>query len=208
MMRDQRPINSVEPRKSLGSHRPWGHSSPMSIKEIAFDHAPIGLAVLENRIIRQCNLQFAGMFGDTPSHYTDVPLALFYPSIEDYRRIGERGLSAMQQTGRYDDERIMKRRDGTLFWCRVRGRSLTPDDPFRRGIWSFADLSEERPLVSLTRREREVAIFTCRGLTSKEIGLELGLSYRTIEVYRARLLEKFQARKLAELVAKLSGMPL
>ncbi|MEM1006894.1 MAG: LuxR C-terminal-related transcriptional regulator, partial [Pseudomonadota bacterium] len=42
----------------------------------------------------------------------------------------------------------------------------------------------------------------------KEIGLELGLSYRTIEAYRARLLEKFSARKLSELVAKLSGMPL
>ena len=62
--------------------------------------------------------------------------------------------------------------------------------------------------MPLTQREREVAILTCRGLTSKEIGIELGLSYRTIEVYRARLLEKFQARKLAELVAKLSGMPL
>ena len=62
--------------------------------------------------------------------------------------------------------------------------------------------------MALTQREREVAILTCRGLTSKEIGLELGLSYRTVEVYRARLLEKFQARKLAELVAKLSGMPL
>ena len=114
----------------------------------------------------------------------------------------------MRDTGRYTDERIMKRGDGTLFWCRARGQSLTPDDPFQRGIWSFTDLSDERPLVELTHREREVAILTCRGLTSKEIGLELGLSYRTIEVYRARLLEKFQARKLAELVAKLSGMPL
>ena len=41
-----------------------------------------------------------------------------------------------------------------------------------------------------------------------EVGLELGLSYRTIEAHRARLLEKFGARKLPELVAKLSGMPL
>lgn len=92
--------------------------------------------------------------------------------------------------------------------CRARGRSLTPDDPFRHGIWSFSDISEERPLVELTQREREVAILSCRGLSAKEIGGELGLSYRTIEAYRARLLEKFGARKLPELVAKLSGMPL
>ena len=180
----------------------------MQIKEMAFDHAPVGLAMLEHRIIRQCNLQFAAIFGGAPEDYADVPLALFYPSIEDYRRIGERGLKAMRLTGTYHDERVMKRRDGALFWCRVRGQSLTPDAPFARGIWSFADLSDERPVVELTQREREVAILTCRGMTSKEIGLELGLSYRTVEVYRARLLEKFQARKLAELVAKLSGMPL
>lgn len=180
----------------------------MQIKEMAFDHAPVGLAVLENRIIRQCNHQFAAIFGDGPEDYAGVPLAHYYPSIEDYRRIGERGLKAMRLTGTYHDERVMKRRDGDLFWCRVRGQSLTPDDPFARGIWSFADLSDERPLVELTQREREVAILTCRGMTSKEIGLELDLSYRTVEVYRARLLEKFQARKLAELVAKLSGMPL
>ena len=178
------------------------------IKDLAFDHAPVGLAVLENRIIRHCNLQFATTFGGVPEDFSNVPLAHFYPSIEDYRRIGERGLAAMHQNGRYADERVMKRSDGTLFWCRARGQSLTPEDPFRRSIWSFADLSDERPLVHLTQREREVAILTCRGMTSKEIGLELGLSYRTIEVYRARLLEKFNARKLAELVAKLSGMPL
>jgi len=180
----------------------------MQISNLAFDHAPIGLAVLENRIIRHCNLQFATIFGDTPADYGAVPLANYYPSVEDYRRIGERGLAAMKKTGRYADERIMKRRDGELFWCRVRGQSVTSDDPFRCGVWSFADLSDERPMVELTQREREVAILTCRGMTSKEIGLELKLSYRTIEVYRARLLEKFQARKLAELVAKLSGMPL
>lgn len=180
----------------------------MSMKDLAFDHAPVGLATLENRIIRQCNLKFATTFGGDPEDFTNVPLANFYISLEDYRRIGEKGLAAMQETGEYADERVMKRLDGSFFWCRVRGQSLTPDDPFRRGIWSFADLSDERPIVHLTQREREVAILTCRGQTSKEIGLELGLSYRTIEVYRARLLEKFQARKLAELVAKLSGMPL
>nr|WP_212769829.1 helix-turn-helix transcriptional regulator [Thalassovita mangrovi] len=180
----------------------------MEISDLGFEYAPIGLCVLENRIIRGCNRHFAEIFGAPAADFTDVPLADFYASAEDYEAIGARGLAAMRETGRYGDERIMKRRSGELFWCRVRGQSLTPDDPFRRGIWSFSDLSDERPIVALTQREREVAILTCRGMTSKEIGLELSLSYRTVEVYRARLLEKFQARKLAELVAKLSGMPL
>ena len=176
--------------------------------DIAFEHAPIGLAELENRIIRRCNIQFAATFGGTPADYADQTLADYYPSRAEFERIGERGLQAMLETGIYNDERIMRRRDGDLFWCRVRGRSLTPDNPFRHGIWSFADISGDRPLIELTPRERDVAILTCRGLSAKEIGTELGLSYRTVKAHRARLAAKFQARKLPELVAKLTGMPL
>lgn len=179
-----------------------------ALTDLAFSHAPIGLAVLEKRVIKRCNTEFASVFGGLPNDYENCPLEELYPSRQDFERIGARGLKAMRDTGRYADERIMRRRGGELFWCRVRGNSLTPDDPFKQGVWSFADLSQERPVVALSQREREVAILTCRGLTSKEIGLELGLSYRTIEVYRARLQRKFGARKLAELVAKLSGMPL
>jgi len=180
----------------------------MDIPDIAFEFAPIGLVMLENRIIRSANRHFAEIFGDAPETYANTPLAALYASIQDFEVIGARGLAAMRQTGRYTDERIMRRRNGDMFWCRVRGQSLTPSDPFQRGIWSFADLSVERPLVPLSQREREVAMLTCRGLSSKEIGRELGLSYRTIEVHRARLMEKFNARKVAELVSKLAGMPL
>ncbi|MCV2888539.1 LuxR C-terminal-related transcriptional regulator [Ruegeria aquimaris] len=174
----------------------------------AFEYAPIGLVELENRVIRRCNLHFASMFGGDEGDYRDMPLLNLYPSHEDFERIGKRGLQAMLETGYYTDERIMRRRNGDLFWCRARGKSLTPDDPFRHGIWSFADISEERRVIELTPRERDVALLTCRGLSAKEVGAELGLSYRTIEAHRARLLEKFGARKLPELVAKLSGMPL
>lgn len=180
----------------------------MDIAEITFTHAPIGLCMLEQRVIKGCNLAFAEMFRVRPEDCTDRPLADFYPSLHDFKVIGERVLAGLQETGRYDDERVMKRVDDELFWCRVRGKSLTPKAPFQRSIWSMADLSDERPLVALTQREREVAILTCRGMTSKEVAIDLGLSHRTVEEYRARLLKKFGARKLAELVAKLSGMPL
>lgn len=178
------------------------------MEDLAFHHAPIGLAELENRVIRRCNGEFAAMFGGAPDRYRGMPIVHLYPSEADFERIGARGLDVMRRTGQYHDERIMRRGDGALFWCRVRGRSLTPEDPFRHGVWSFADLSRDRPLIALTRRERDVAILTARGLSAKEIGAELGLSHRTVEAHRARLVAKFGARKLPELVAKLSGMPL
>lgn len=180
----------------------------MNISQLAYEHAPIGICMLDNRRIHAANQAFAEMFGTTANDCAGRSIADFYASPEDFETIGNKVRRAMEAEGRYHDERIMKRADGQLFWCRVRGKSLSPDNPFQSGVWTFADLSDERPVVSLTQREREVAILTCRGKTSKEIGLELDLSYRTVEEYRARLLKKFGARKLAELVAKLSGMPL
>lgn len=176
--------------------------------DVIFDHAPVGLALLKNRIIVRCNLQFATIFSATVPELTNIPASTLYPTVDDYDRIGERLELPEAQSGLYHDERIMRRIDGRLFWCRVRGKSLTPKKVFQSGVWSFDDLSSERPVVDLTPREREVAILTCRGLSAKEIGRNLDLSYRTIETHRAKLLEKFGARKLPELVAKLSGMPL
>ncbi len=183
----------------------------MDHNTLAFEHAPVGLILLENRVIRRANPRFCEMFDLAQAKSEGLPIAEIYASEEDFQTIGAKVYSAIRETGRYSDERVMKRADGSLFWCRVRGQAATndtPDNPFSTSVWSFADLSDDRPIVSLTQREREVAILTCRGLTSKEIGLELNLSYRTVEEYRARLLRKFGTRKLAELVAKLSGMPL
>ena len=46
----------------------------------------------------------------------------------------------------------MAKKGGALFWCRVRGHTLTPDDdPLRQAVWSFADLSDSRPVGELSR---------------------------------------------------------
>ncbi|MEZ5790600.1 MAG: helix-turn-helix transcriptional regulator [Nitratireductor sp.] len=46
------------------------------------------------------------------------------------------------------------------------------------------------------------------GKTSKEIARIIGISPRTIETYRAKLLKKFKSSNVAELLGKLGGMPL
>jgi two-component system, LuxR family, response regulator FixJ len=55
-------------------------------------------------------------------------------------------------------------------------------------------------LSRLTEREREVLELVAAGRTSKEIGEQLGISPRTVEVYRSRLMDKLQVGSLPELV--------
>lgn len=55
-------------------------------------------------------------------------------------------------------------------------------------------------LNSLTAREREVLDHVVAGQLNKSIADELGISIKTVEAHRARVMEKMQARSLAELI--------
>lgn len=60
-----------------------------------------------------------------------------------------------------------------------------------------ADLEK---LARLTAREREVLDHAVKGLHAKEIAAALSISPRTVEVHRARIMEKLEVRNIAELV--------
>ena len=60
--------------------------------------------------------------------------------------------------------------------------------------------SETDKLAVLTSREREVLDHAARGLHAKEIARALGISARTVEVHKARIMAKLGVRNVAELV--------
>ncbi len=68
------------------------------------------------------------------------------------------------------------------------------------------DRSEQEKTVAanaienLTGREREVMCLVVDGLTNKAVAAELGISEKTVEVHRARVMEKTGASSLSELV--------
>jgi len=66
-----------------------------------------------------------------------------------------------------------------------------------------ADLEER--MARLTPREREVMELAADGLNNREIAARLAISPRTVEVYKARMMEKMQVRRLSELIRLLLG---
>ena len=174
----------------------------------AFSMAPVGLVLSRNRVIVDCNTHLCEMFGATSEQLINQSFQVLYPSADEFLRTGERITPILNRHGTYADDRIMKRFDGRFkgqsFWCHVTGRALNRESPHESGIWCFEDLSARRPVrAELTPREREVAAHLMQGLTSKQTGKLLAISHRTVEIYRARLMRKYQAATAADLVHKL-----
>jgi two-component system, LuxR family, response regulator FixJ len=77
-------------------------------------------------------------------------------------------------------------------------RALEKDAANRREL-AQADRIREH-LKSLTPREREVMDMVTQGKANKVVAADLGVSQRTIEIHRARVMEKMHAGSLAQLV--------
>ena len=171
---------------------------------LAFEMAPVGLVLSRNRAMVDCNRHMCEMFGASREVLIGQSFQVLYPSADEYERLGAHMGPILNAKGLYADNRIMMRASGEFFWCHVSGRALNREDPHSSGIWSFEDLSAQRPVkADLTGREREVAARLLEGLTSKEIGKTLEISHRTVEIYRARLMRKYNASTAADLVQKL-----
>jgi FixJ family two-component response regulator len=72
-------------------------------------------------------------------------------------------------------------------------------DREQRGA-AAARAATNRRLERLTQREREILAFISAGHQNREIAAKLGISARTVEVHKARIMEKLDCHSLAELL--------
>jgi two-component system, LuxR family, response regulator FixJ len=77
-------------------------------------------------------------------------------------------------------------------------QALEKDGSNRAALGERNDI--RRRLETLTPREREVLDLVVHGKANKVIAGDLKLSQRTVEIHRARVMEKMQASSLAHLV--------
>lgn len=176
------------------------------IAQLAFEHAPVGLVLTRHRIIASCNATFCALSGYRRDQLVGQSFRLLYNSEAEFLQTRDIGLEPLRRSGDYADERMLRHATGDAIWCRFRARTLTPDDPLAGIVMSFAPITPRRDGPALTPRERQVVTWLARGKTSKEIAQVLGLSPRTIEDIRARLMRKFGVRNAALLLARLSDL--
>lgn len=171
----------------------------------AFENSPVGQAVARNRVILACNQVFAQTFRGTIGDLVGTTFERLYPTQSDFETTGTRVGGYLGRDQLFSDDRVMRRLDGELFWVNVRGFSYHPDDPHRHTLWVFTELEKtdapsQSLRSSLTARERDIATLLIEGRTGKEVGRALGISPRTVDVYRTRLLRKYNVSNTEALI--------
>jgi PAS domain S-box-containing protein len=174
----------------------------------AFHNAPVGQAIGRHRVVVDCNAVFEEMFLVSREEIIGQSFQAIYPTEVDFAKTGERITPALNSTGRYTDHRVMRRANGELFWVQVSGYVRNREDPFEETLWAFTDLSrggqvESPHHIAMTPRERDIAALLMERRSGKEIGRALGISPRTVDVYKTRLLRKYGVKSSEELVNKL-----
>ena len=78
-------------------------------------------------------------------------------------------------------------------------RNALRADRERRLAATTRSATDQR-LERLTEREREILALIAAGHQNRDIAVQLGISPRTVEVHKARIMEKLECRSLAELI--------
>jgi two-component system response regulator FixJ len=87
--------------------------------------------------------------------------------------------------------------DDHLLVASVRAALRRREDQTKRG----AERAEiEHRISTLSPREKDVLAGLIQGRANKQIAFDLGISPRTVEIYRANLMSKMQADSLSDLV--------
>ena len=163
----------------------------------------MGIAFTKDRAFQHANRAFEDLFAWPAGGLVGQPGIVVWGSQEDYAEFGGVVGPLLSQGKSVELERRMKRRDGTIFWCRLQARPIDRVNPVSGGtIWIIEDVSERRQAVERLQ------------LLNDE--LEKRVRERTEELARAndKLKDEAQERLLAEARARhlslhdaLTGLP-
>jgi diguanylate cyclase (GGDEF)-like protein/PAS domain S-box-containing protein len=119
------------------------------------ENATVGILFTRNRQVARCNALCAEMFGYPVAEFHGLFGVDLYPSPAAYEAVGAEAGPALAAGRSYQGELQMRRRDGSLFWCRVSAKAIDGARPQSGTIWILEDIDEERAVREALARARE-----------------------------------------------------
>jgi PAS domain S-box-containing protein len=126
--------------------------------EAILQNASIGIAFTRDRRFVQANARCEQMFGWPPGGLIGQPASVVWGNADEYEGLGREigpGLATGEQV---ETERVMTRRDGSEFLCRLLAKAVDPQNPRVGGtIWILDDITERRQMDQALAKARDDA---------------------------------------------------
>ncbi|XVJ70332.1 MAG: PAS domain S-box protein [Rhizobacter sp.] len=126
--------------------------------EAVLSNAMVGIATTRDRIFQLTNARYEEMLGWAPGTLIGMPGSVVWPSAEAYEEIGAVVGPILAKGEPIDLERELARRDGSVFWARIRARAVDPKNPRDSGtIWIVEDVTDRRRNQQALAAAKELA---------------------------------------------------
>ena len=112
-----------------------------------FENATVGILFTHNRRLMQANRLCAEMFGYTLDEFIGQPALMLYADQEAYSALGREAGPVLSAGRPYRAETRLKRKDGSLFWCRVSAKAVDPEYPRDGTLWIIEDITADRSML-------------------------------------------------------------
>jgi diguanylate cyclase (GGDEF)-like protein/PAS domain S-box-containing protein len=112
-----------------------------------FENATVGILFTHNRRLMQANRLCAEMFGYALDEFIDQPALILYADQEAYSALGREAGPVLSAGRSYRSEIRFKRKDGSLFWCRVSAKAVDPEHPRDGTLWIIEDVTGDRSIL-------------------------------------------------------------
>jgi diguanylate cyclase (GGDEF)-like protein/PAS domain S-box-containing protein len=113
-------------------------------KEALLDNALVGLVWIRERCIVSCNKRFEEMFGFKHGEILGQSTLTLYQAEDSFTAFGTEAYRALINGERFMGTVMLKKADGSGFWCELTGNALDADNPHSGSVWIFTDVNAHK----------------------------------------------------------------
>ena len=122
-----------------------------------FESAPVGIVLMQERVVVKGNRQLENLFGYGPGEMTGLPARVMYDSDATDQAIAQGPYLDVLRGHRHTREQRLVRRDGTHFWARITVQLLNTQAPEKGVLGIIEDIEHEHAAAEALRQGKAMA---------------------------------------------------
>ena len=121
-------------------------------QQAILENAAVGILFSKEARIQECNIRCAEMLGYARHELEGADSVVIHQSGQHFDELAAECLAPLAAGQSYTAEVQLRRKDGTLLWCRLYGRAIDPSDTADGTVWIVEDIDDHRRDEEMLRR--------------------------------------------------------